>query len=110
MATKREKIYIVEKNEKLCFYLTSEAGRFFLFTQKFTKGVYDYFKDGKSLKALFEYRGWNRNPRLDKTIEKIPLYIKYVAQEEQLRIGKSADSPQGLIIQPKRRRLSQTRR
>ena len=27
---------------------------------------------------LREYTQWNKNPRLDKTIEKMPMYMQYV--------------------------------
>lgn len=48
---------------------------------QYTKGVYDYFRRGRSERELHEYKQWNKNPRLDKTIEKIPMYTQYVLRE-----------------------------
>lgn len=53
----------------------------YLFTQDYTKGVYDFFKNGKSTNELKQFKKWRRNPRLDKTIEKIPIYRAYVMRE-----------------------------
>ena len=58
--------------------------RFFLFTQNFTKGVYEYFKNGRDENELRAFRKWGRNPRLDKTIEKIPMYVRFALKEAEL--------------------------
>ena len=77
----KEKITITKKNGKLHFFLNADEGRFFLFSQNFSKGVYSFFKKGKSEIEIKTFKKWNRNPRLDKTIEKIPLYMRYVRKE-----------------------------
>ncbi|MCD7749181.1 MAG: hypothetical protein LUH42_03910 [Oscillospiraceae bacterium] len=66
---------------KLEFYLVTGGRTIYLFTQDYTKGVYEFFRNGRSVNELRQYRKWNRNPRLDKTIEKIPLYRSYVLRE-----------------------------
>lgn len=66
------------ERSKLHFYLQSEKGKYYLFSQSYTKGVYEFFKSGRSEREVRNYRKWNRNPKLDKTIEKIPMYIKYI--------------------------------
>lgn len=68
------------RQSNLHFYLQSEKGQYYLFSQPYTKGVYEFFRSGKSENELHNYNKWNRNPRLDKTIEKIPMYIKYIFQ------------------------------
>lgn len=68
-------------SSKLDFYLVSGGRRYYLFSQNYTKGVYDFFRNGKTEDELRRYNKWNRNPRLDKTIEKIPMYIAYVMKE-----------------------------
>lgn len=78
---KKDKITIQKKDEMLHFYLVSEEGRLYLFSQKFSRGVYEYFKNDKSERQIKEFKSWGKNPRLNKTIEKIPLYTKYVRQE-----------------------------
>ena len=77
----KDKITVTKKNDKLNFFLHVNTGRFFLFSQSFSKGVYSFFKNGKSETEIRAFNKWNRNPRLDKTIEKIPIYTKYVRKE-----------------------------
>ena len=76
-----KRIIIAKEDERLHFYLVTERGAFCLFTQGFSRGVYDYFRRGRSERELHEYKQWNKNPRLDKTIEKIPMYTQYVLRE-----------------------------
>lgn len=66
---------------KLNFYLVTGGKTIYLFTQDYTKGVYDFFKNGRSVNELRQFKKWKRNPRLDKTIEKIPVYRTYVMRE-----------------------------
>ncbi len=66
---------------KLNFYLVKEGKVLYLFTQNYTKGVYDFFKNGRSANELRQFKKWRKNPRLDKTIEKIPIYRTYVMRE-----------------------------
>ena len=77
----KKKITVRSIDNYLYFYLRSEQGEQFLFTQKFTRGVYRYFRNGISESQLRAYRCWDRNPRLDKTIERLPAYITYVMRE-----------------------------
>ncbi len=79
---KKDVIVIEKKMDTLHFYLVTKTGRYFLFTQKFTKGVFAFFRIGKSIGELYAFKRWGQNPRLDKTIEKLPLYIRYVLKEE----------------------------
>ena len=77
----KSKITVTKKNNKINFYLHTDGGNFFLFSQNFSKGVYQFFCKGKAESEIITFKKWNRNPRLDKTIEKIPLYTKYVRKE-----------------------------
>ena len=74
---KTNRIAVTTRDEKLNFYLVSDVGRFYLFSQPFTKGVHDYFRREKTENEIRAFKGWNRNPRLDKTIQKLPMYIRY---------------------------------
>ena len=79
---------IIEKNNNyLNFYLTDKKylpERLFLFPQKFSKGVYEYFKNGRDEREIRAFGNWGKNPRLDKTIEKIPMYVKFALKEAGL--------------------------
>ncbi len=78
---------VIEKNFKgfeeiLSFYLIHPTGRYYLFNQNFSKAAYHYFKDGRSVAELREYK-FNKNKRLNKTIsETLPTYIHYVLKYE----------------------------
>ena len=78
----KNKITVTKNNNNLNFYLLSGGKRYYLFTQDFSKGVYKFFQSGRSESELHKYKLWRKNPRLDKTIEKIPLYTRYVLKEE----------------------------
>ena len=77
----KNRIIVKRVNDKLYFYLKSKQGIQFLFTQRYTKAVYEYFrKGGVAEKELYSHK-WRTNRRLDKTVEKLPLYIDYVLRE-----------------------------
>lgn len=78
----KNKISVTKGDNKIHFYLQSGGKRYYLFTQSFSKGVYQFFQGGRSEAELHKYKNWRKNPRLDKTIEKIPLYTRYVLREE----------------------------
>ena len=78
----KNRVTVTKINGWIHFYLTSGKQTHYLFSQKFTKGVYEYFRDGRSENEIKKFNKWNRNPRLDKKIEKIPLYVRYVFREE----------------------------
>lgn len=78
----KNKIIVNKKNNKLDFYLLSKKRKLYLFTQAYTRGVYHYFRNGRSETEVRTYKKWNTNPRLDKTIEKLPLYIHYAIHYE----------------------------
>lgn len=65
----------------LDFFLVLNNKTIYLFSQNYTKGVYDFFKNGRSVNELKQFKRWKKNPRLDKTIEKIPIYRTYVMRE-----------------------------
>lgn len=77
----KNRIIIVHSPDILDFYLVNRCGRYFLFTQRFSKGVWEYFRDGRAEAEIRSFRDWRRNPRLNKTIEKLPRYIKYAMTE-----------------------------
>ncbi len=74
----KNKITIQSRNNKISFYFHVSGKRLYLFSERFSKGVYEFFRKGRSESEIKSYSLWNRNPRLDKTITKIPLYVRYV--------------------------------
>ena len=73
-------------NRRLNFYV--EAGResHYLFSQSFTKDVYEFYKNGVSLDKPFNHSLANRNKSILKVFDKLPAYIRYIEQEYGLTI------------------------
>lgn len=77
----KNRITVMSKNDTLYFYMMHKGEKMYLFSQKYSKGVYEFFRNGRSESEVKAYKQWNRNPRLDKTIEKIPMYIHFALRE-----------------------------
>lgn len=73
-----KRIEIYKTPDRIHFYLVNGSKCHYMFTQKFTIGVYEYFYNGRTIAELKKFHRWGKNPRLDKTVEKIPMYIKYL--------------------------------
>lgn len=74
----KNRIIISKKPDLIEFYRVGAKGTQWLFSQKFTSGVYKYFENGRMESEILEFSRWGRNPRLDKTIERIPRQITYL--------------------------------
>ncbi len=74
----KNKINVQRNNQNLDFYLRSNNGEFYLFSQDYSKGVYEYFKNGRSVNEIRKFNKWKKNPRLNKTIDRLPQQIQYV--------------------------------
>ena len=60
------------------FYLLTDAGEYFLFSQNYRKGVQRYFSKGVRLDQARNYAKTNKDTAIIKTMDKLPIYIKYV--------------------------------
>lgn len=74
----KNRINVQRNNHNLDFYLRSNNGEFYLFSQDYSKGVYEYFKHGRSVNEIRKFNKWKKNPRLNKTIDRLPHQIQYV--------------------------------
>lgn len=74
----KNRVIITKENEEIKFYLKNKEGTFWLFTQLFSKGVYEWFKDGRAESEILSFAKWDRNKRLNDTINRIPREIQYV--------------------------------
>lgn len=63
------------------FYLCSDEGKFFLFSQRYRKGVQKYFSRGVYLDAARDFSRSNRDSAIVKTMNKLPMYIKFIEKE-----------------------------
>ncbi len=74
----KNKITVQTTGKTIRFYLHTAGKRFYLCSQKFTREVYEFFRQGRSENEVRSFHMWNRDLRLDKTITKLPMYIHYV--------------------------------
>ena len=74
----KNKVVVKKANDEIKFYLKNDCGEFWLFTQHFSKGVYEWFKNGRSEKEILNFDKWKKNKRLGDTVQRIPREIKYV--------------------------------
>lgn len=75
-------VTIEKKNNQISFYSCSEKyGRNYLYTKPFTLGEYLYFRDDRSMKELYAFRNWGKNPRLDKTVKRVIKMCKYIERD-----------------------------
>lgn len=57
------------------FFWENRGNRMYLFRQRYNMAVHNLFCAGMRDYELRKYRNWNHNPRVDKTITKIPVYM-----------------------------------
>lgn len=68
------------------FFLLNGTDEYFLFTEGYKKGVYDYYSRGVRLDDANNFSKSKRNTALMKTMSKIPMYVKYLEREYDLEI------------------------
>lgn len=76
----KNRVIIKKENNNINFYLKNDNGEFWLFEQECSKGVYEYFKNGRAEREILNFTKWERNKRLNNTINRIPREIKYVSK------------------------------
>lgn len=74
----KNRVIITTDSKEIKFYLKNKFGTFWLFSQPFSKGVYEWFKNGRSESEILGFSKWTRNKRLNITINRIPREIRYV--------------------------------
>lgn len=65
--------------EILKFYVHCDLGYLWLFNKPKTKGVYDYFANGKSVSELYKHK-YRNNETLNKIVDRLPAHVKYAKQ------------------------------
>lgn len=65
------------------FYKGADRKEVYLFTTDYSPSVYDYFRDrGKTIRQMYRFRDWH-NPRLSKTVSRVPNAVKYAITEQE---------------------------
>ncbi len=68
------------------FYLQMGGKEYYLFSQSYRKGVEDYFGRGVTVKESRNYSKSHHNNAIQRTMTKLPMYIKYVEREYQVEV------------------------
>ena len=68
------------------FYISTDEGEYFLFSQNYRRGVNDYFKNGVNLNEVFNFARCKYDNAVIRTKSKLPMYIKYVEKEYGITI------------------------
>jgi len=68
------------------FYLSTAEEDYFLFSQNYRKGVHAYFSKGVRISEATDYSKTHNDSALQRTMTKIPMYIKYVEKEYDIEV------------------------
>lgn len=83
----KTKIYCVPTEKGvLSLYLQNGSERLFLFHQPYRKGVAKYFSQGAVLEDAIDYSKAHGDTSLIHTMEKLPLYIKYLENKYGMEV------------------------
>ena len=68
------------------FYLNANGNEYYLFHQNYRKGVSEYYRNGVSINEAINFGRAKRDYALMRTMQKIPMYLKYVEKEYGIQI------------------------
>lgn len=68
------------------FFMISDGQRYYLFSQDYRKGVQEYYAKGVSLNESINYSRSHRDRALVRTMNKIPMYVKYIEKEYGIEV------------------------
>lgn len=85
--TMKTKIYCTQtKSDIHSFYLITGEQRYYMFSQNYRTGVHKYFKNGVLLNDAMKHSKTHKDHALIRTMNKIPMYIKYIEKEYDVQI------------------------
>ena len=68
------------------FYIIVDGEEYFLFHQKYRKGVHNYFSKGVGLEKAIDHSRSNYDSAINRTMDKFIMYIKYIEKEYKIVI------------------------
>ena len=68
------------------FYIKADGNTYFLFRQSYRKGIQEYFGNGVDLSRALKYKWKKADTAIQRTVDKLPAYIKYVEKEYGIAI------------------------
>lgn len=73
------------------FYMTTKGKQYYLFTQKYRKGVDNYFKNAVTLEKAQNRKKAKGDTAILRTMDKIPMYIRYAEKENGIAALKKTE-------------------
>ena len=70
------------------FYMLNEGEIYYLFSQNYRKGVQDFYHKGVRLDESLDYSKAHKDTAIERTMSKIPMYIKYIEKEYGIEVLK----------------------
>ena len=74
---------------KHSFYIRIDGHDFYIFVQKYYHAVHQYFKSGVSIDFALDHTRAKRDNAILRTMDKLPMYIKYAEKYYGIEILKS---------------------
>ena len=68
------------------FYMINEGEKYYLFSQDYRKGVQDFYHKGVRLAESLDYSKAHKDTAIERTMSKIPMYIKYIEKEYGIEV------------------------
>lgn len=74
---------------QVAFFLDYNGKRYFLFTQKYNRSVFNHFRNGVHISKMLEHHS-NENKIYSKTIQRINMMVKYIEREYDIQVFKNS--------------------
>ena len=68
------------------FYMVNEGETYYLFSQDYRRGVQVFYHRGVRLDESLDYSKAHRDAAIERTMSKIPMYIKYIEKEYGIEV------------------------
>lgn len=68
------------------FYLVTGGQEYYLFRQRCYRGVQEYYGGGTPVDTAFDFSRAHRDDAIERTMAKLPKYIRYVEKEYAIHI------------------------
>ena len=75
------KIYCRHNHSNLDFFIADRGKEYFLFTQKWHRGIEEYFKHGVALDRAINHSKSRSDRMIHKVKSKLPMQIRYIEKE-----------------------------
>ena len=75
------KVYCIKENDALFFYLIVKNETYFMFVQRYSKSVFDFYCNAQHLERAIDCTRAKRNPSIINVMNRIKSYRKYIKQE-----------------------------